>query len=75
MKQGRTRQEMENHIQEGRSKFDMKKAKKFLYQAHQKLGEAASVIDSKANPNIVNKIFDLQKQIEGLQQIVGWDGF
>jgi hypothetical protein len=53
----------------------MKKAKKFLYQAHQKLGEAVFVIDSKANPNIVNKIFDLQKQIEGLQQIVNWDGF
>jgi hypothetical protein len=75
MKQGRTRLEMEKHIEEARSKFDMKKAKKFLYQAHQKLGEAVFVIDSKANPNIVNKIFDLQKQIEGLQQIVNWDGF
>jgi hypothetical protein len=75
MKQGRTRLEMETHIQEAKSKFDMKKAKKFLYQAHQKLGEAIFVIDSTANPNIVNKIFDMQKQIENLQKIVSWDGF
>jgi len=49
--------------------FDMKKVKKFLYQAHQKLGEAIFLVDSTANPDIANKIFDLQKQIENLQKI------
>lgn len=55
-------------IDEVATRFDMKKVKKFLFQAHQKLGEAASATDSVANPSIMNKIFDMQEQITNLQK-------
>lgn len=45
---------------------DMKKVKKLLFQAHQKLGAAATEIDSKANPAIADKILKMQQQIEKL---------